>query len=189
MTALVDTKQECIDHIVNRLFLITILKRIGPDCCLLRSKCRSGICCDGCIVAVVLLIRGGLDTVSCKHCIIGTQTAAGTVFDHQLRILLKYTVKPLQVCPFMLQHPLSDTVRIKLGTNSRLNIIIHLDIIDTILIHHTVNDLIDMINDCRITEVKLISAAVVDSFPMADKEPVIRNALCLLAVNSHNLKL
>ena len=89
----------------------------------------------------------------------------------------------------MLQHPLSDTVRIKLCTNSGFNIIIHLDITDTILIHHTVNDLIDMINDCRITEVKLISAAVVDSFPMADKEPVIWNALCLLAVNSHNLKL
>ena len=89
----------------------------------------------------------------------------------------------------MLQKSLSNAFRAKLRADSRLDVIIHLDVSDVILIYHAVDHLIDMGDNCRIAEVKLVSAPVIHALSMTDKKPIVRRILCLFTVDSHNLKL
>ena len=88
----------------------------------------------------------------------------------------------------MLQHSLTYAVCIKFRADTRLNVIIHFNIANAIFIYHPVNHFIYMLKHCGITEVKLISASVKHSFPVAHKKPVIRCLLCLFTIDSHYLK-
>ena len=188
MTALMDTEQHGIDHIINNLFFVSLTHRIGPDRSLLRSHSSRRICCYGSKIAVILLVRGRLDTVSGKQCIIHAKSSTGAVFNYQIRVACKYTIQPVKICFFMLQEALSHAFCTNLCTNSRLYIVVHFNIPYTIFLHHTVYDFIHMLYDCRVSKVQLISAAVIDSLSMAHKKPVIRCFFCLLTVNSHNLQ-
>ena len=89
----------------------------------------------------------------------------------------------------MLQKSLSDAFRSKLRADSRLDVIIHLDVSDMVLIYHAVDHLVDMGDNCRIAEVELVSAPVIHALSMTDEKPIVRRILCLFAVDSHNLKL
>jgi len=83
----------------------------------------------------------------------------------------------------------SHTIRVKLCTNTGLDIVIHFNIPHSVLIDNPVYYFIDMINDSRVTEIELIPASVKDSLSMTDEKPVIGSILCLLAVDTHNLQL
>ena len=65
----------------------------------------------------------------------------------------------------MLQKTVSKTVRIHFRANTRLNIVVHLDIADTVVPYHTVDDFGHMLNHKRMTEIQLITASVIHTLP------------------------
>lgn len=70
---------------------------------------------------------------------------------------------------FMLQHSFTYAVCIKLCSNSRLNIIVHLDIAYSVLQNDPVDHLIHMSDHFGVSEIKLISASVKTRFPWRTK--------------------
>ena len=73
--------------------------------------------------------------------------------------------------------------------DSRFDIVIHLDITDAIFPHQTVNDFICMCNDFRLTEIKLVSASVIDSLSMSLEKCFFRHFLNHRTLDSHNFQL
>ena len=89
----------------------------------------------------------------------------------------------------MLQKTVSKTVCIHFRTNTRLNIVVHLDIADTVVPYHTVDDFGHMLNHKRMTEIQLITASVIHTLAVAQEEALIRQNGSLLTVDTHNLQL
>ena len=89
----------------------------------------------------------------------------------------------------MLKKAISKTVRIDFRTNTRFNIVIHLNITNAVIPYHTVNDFRHMFNDQRMTEIELIPASVIHTLAVAQEEALIRQNGSLLTVDTHNLQL
>ena len=184
-----DTKQQRIHHIENNFFFGAVPQRIRPDRRLLRRHTDGCIRRDRRIIAVILLITRRLNTVSRQHRIIHAETAARAVLNHKIRVLFINAVQPCQIRSLMLKKAISKTVRIDFRTNTRFNIVIHLNITNAVIPYHTVNDFRHMFNDQRMTEIELIPASVIHTLSMTQEETLIRQNRSLLTVNTHNLKL
>ena len=73
----------------------------------------------------------------------------------------------------MCKQSFSKTVCIHFRTNTRLNIVIHLNITDAIFIHNTVDHFIGMGDHLRIPEIQLIAASVIYPSAMPFEKAVI----------------
>ena len=189
VAALMDTKQQRIHHIENNFLFGAVPQRIRPDRRLLRRHTDSCIRRDRRIIAVILLITRRLNTVSRQHRIIHAETAARAVLNDKIRVLFINAVQPCQIRSLMLQKAISKTVRIDFRTNTRFNIVIHLNITNAVIPYHAVNHFRHMFNHQRMTEIELIPASVIHTLSMAQEETLIRQNRSLLTVNTHNLKL
>ena len=88
----------------------------------------------------------------------------------------------------MLQKTVSKTVCIHFRTNTRLNIVVHLDIADTVVPYHTVDDFGHLLNHKRLTEIQLVSASVVNPLSESVEEGIFWHLLHHRAFDSHNFK-
>src|SRR4051794_18063818 len=89
----------------------------------------------------------------------------------------------------MLQESFAKTVRIDFSSNPAIDIVVQLDISNTILLHQSIDDSIRMRNNLRITKIQLVSAVINNPFPMPAKKPVIRYLVCQGTFNAHYLDL
>ena len=196
MSALMNTQKHGVDHVkycflLQRPFayLLFMIHRISPDCCLLRcDRCRC-ICCNRRIQTVIILITGGLNAISGQHGIIHPQPATGTVFNNQIRVTCPYPFQPFQIGTFMLQHSLSHALSVNLCTDTRFNIIIHLYISYAILFYNTVYYRICIFPYLRIAIIQLVSASIINPFSMTHKEVLIRELFRQITVDSHDFHL
>ena len=184
-----DTKQQRIHHIENNFLFGAVPQRIRPNRRLLRRHADGCIRRDRRIIPVILLITRRLNTVSRQHRIVHAETAARAVLNHKIRVLFINAVQPCQIRSLMLQKTVSKTVCIHFRTNTRLNIVVHLDIADTVVPYHTVDDFGHMLNHKRMTEIELIPASVIHTLAVAQEEALIRQNGSLLTVDTHNLQL
>ena len=88
----------------------------------------------------------------------------------------------------MFKQSLPHTFRAKFSTYARFNVIIHLDISHSVIFDYPIDHFIDMFDDFRIPKIELISATIIYTLSMTDKEPVIRSILCFLTIDSHHFK-
>ncbi|MNO90797.1 hypothetical protein D3C76_823260 [compost metagenome] len=127
--------------------------------------------------------------MSAKHRIIHTHATAGAILDDKVRVTGKDRIQPAQICTVMLQQPVSTAIRVRLCSDSGINVVIHLNVSHAIILNQTANNLVCMGYNLWISVVQLITAAVLYSFTMTHKEPAIISLRQLRTVNAHHFQL
>lgn len=102
---------------------------------------------------------------------------------------LEKTVQPGDISPLVFQHALAHAVGRELRADAGLNIVIRLDIAHSVFADEPVHNLVHMGADCGIAVVQLETAAVVDPFSVADKEPVVGKLFRQVTADAHDLRL
>ena len=182
MAALVNAQKQHVYHVENGFLRITGIQRIGPDRGLLRRKSQRGIHRDGRVHPIILHIAGGLHAVPLQHGIIHAHAAASAVLDHQIRIFCKNPVQPGQISPLMLQQPVPGAVRLLIRSDSRLDVIIHLNVANAIILHQTPDHTCGKLPHLGIAVIQLIPGLFPDALSMAHEKPLIRLFFCQRAV-------
>ncbi|MNC28616.1 hypothetical protein D3C75_768330 [compost metagenome] len=75
--------------------------------------------------------------MTAEHRIVHAHPAAGAVLDYEIRITDKDTVQPGQIRPVMLQQPVAEAVGIRFRPDPRVDVVVHLDIAHTVLLHQS----------------------------------------------------
>ncbi len=82
-------------------------------------------------------------------------------------ILFVDAIQPCQIRSLMLQRPSPKLSASTSRTNTRLNIVVLIDMTNTVVPYHTVDDFGHMLNHKRMTEIQLITASVITTLAVA----------------------
>ena len=189
MAALVDALHQRVAHVEHGLLAPAALHRVAPDCALLRREARGRVRRDRSVPQVIVLVARGLDAVAGEHRVIDAHAAGGAVFDDKVGVARENGIEPREIGALMTEQTVADAVRVQLGADARLDVVVHLDVADVVVADQTVDDLVRVLDNLGIAEIELPAAAVVHLFAVAGEEPVGVDARGLRAADAHDLDL
>ena len=82
--------------------------------------------------------------MTAEHRVVHASTSAAAVFNHQVRITLEDLLQPGQVRTVMLEQPLAEAVGTDLSPLQRIDVVVHLDVADAIIIYKSCDHLIQV---------------------------------------------
>ncbi|MMZ63811.1 hypothetical protein D1872_260910 [compost metagenome] len=89
----------------------------------------------------------------------------------------------------MLEQPVAYAVRPGFGPDPRIDVVVHLDVSDAVVLHQPADHLGRVRPDRRIPVVQLIPAPVFDPFAVPHKEPAVIRIFQLGTVDAHDFQL
>ena len=181
-------EQHGVYHVEDRLLPGSFHQRIGPDCRLLRRACSRTVCRDRRHFNVIRLVGYRLDALACQHGIFHSHAAAAAVLNNQVRIRLKNLIQPVQIRPGMGKQSFTCRIRMVIGSNAGVDIIIHLDIANAVFLHQPLYNSCGIVPHLFISEIQLIPAVVDYGAAVSLKEPVLTDLGSHRTVDSHHLQ-
>ena len=142
------------NHVEAGLVRVGIRHGIRPNCQLLRQ--------DGCRRAhhyrrqlqIILLVGHRLDMQAAEHRVVHAPPTAAAVFNDQVAILLQDGIEPLKVRTVMFEQALPEAFRVYFGPLQRVDVIVHFDIANAVLIHQAFDNLVEVAPDFGIAKIK-----------------------------------
>src|SRR5208283_2351512 len=108
-----------------------------------------------------------------EHGVVHAPASAAAVFNSQVGVTVQDVIQPGQVGAVVLEQTLTEAIRVELGPLQGIDVVVHLDISNVIVVHKSCDYLIEVRPYFWVAEIKQKPGILQHSFAMAHEEPRI----------------